>query len=66
MTLIAGGISLLSIVVIFLSHVLLDRGNIVKWWLKTIKKEQADNTQIRFLVDQSLHVLILLIVTIIN
>jgi len=44
----------------------LDRGNIVKWWLKTIKKEQADNTQIRFLVDQSLHVLILLIVTIIN
>lgn len=65
-TLMAGGISLLSIVVIFLSHVLLDKGNIVKWWLKTIKKEQTDNTQIRFLVDQSLHVLVLLIVTIIN
>ena len=65
-TLMAGGISLLSIVVIFLSHVLLDKGNIVNWWLKTIKKEQTDNTQIGFLVDQSLHVLVLLIVTIIN
>lgn len=66
LTLMAGGISLISISVIFLSHVLLDKGNIVKWWLKTIKKEHTDNAQIRFLVDQSLHVLVLLIVTIIN
>lgn len=64
--LLAGGISLISIVVIFLSHVLLDKGNIVNWWIKTIKKEQADKAQIRFLVDQSLHVLVLLIISIIN
>lgn len=66
LTLMAGGISLASTVIVFLSHVLLDKGNIVKWWLKTIKKEQIDNTQKRFLVDRSLHVLVLLIVTIIN
>lgn len=66
LALLAGGISLISILVIFLSHVLLDKGNIVNWWIKTIKKEQTDKVEIRFLVDQSLHILVLLIIFVIN
>ncbi|MCQ1529517.1 DUF3307 domain-containing protein [Lutispora saccharofermentans] len=65
-SLIAGGLSLISIAVICFSHALLDKGDIVNWWLKKVKKEQTDNVQMRFLVDQSLHVLVLFIVTIIN
>lgn len=66
LALVAEGISLISIAVIFLSHVLLDKGSIVDWWLKTIKKEHTNNAQIRFLVDQSLHLLVLMIITIIK
>lgn len=62
----AGGISLIDILLIFLTHVLLDKGNFVNWWLITVKKELNSNAQIRFLVDQSLHLIVLLIITIVN
>lgn len=65
-TLIVGSISLISIAIIFISHILLDKGHFVNWWIENIKKEQTDDERIRFIVDQSLHLLVLLIITMLN
>lgn len=64
--LISGGVSLITVSAIFLTHILLDKGDFVNWWIRNIKKEQTDNKQIYFLVDQSLHMFVLLIVAMNN
>ena len=57
-----GGLSWLSIAVIFVSHIILDQRKFVQWWLRVImgiKKTQIPWLQIT--VDQIFHLLVLVI-----
>lgn len=60
MSLVLGAISIVGIGLVLLSHVLIDRGGLVRWWVISINNGQLDNVWLRFMVDQSLHILVLI------
>lgn len=60
-SLIAGGISLLAVVIIFVTHIILDQRSLVRWWLTTINKS-PHLTWLQILVDQTFHILILFVI----
>lgn len=61
-TLPTGGISIICIAIIFLSHIILDRRTFVNWWCKNITKS-ADVPWLVIVADQSFHVVVLVVVT---
>ncbi len=60
--LLAGGLSILPIVVIFISHIIIDKAKIVDLWAKYITRSPK-NTWLRIIQDQVWHLLILVLVT---
>lgn len=56
--LIAGGISLTAIIIIFIAHLILDRRHFVRWWLTNISKS-PDIFWLQIMIDQTFHLLIL-------
>lgn len=60
-SLIAGGLSLLALVIIFAAHVILDQRGVVRWWLTNVSKS-PDLTWLQIMVDQTLHLLVLFVI----
>jgi hypothetical protein len=48
--------------IVLLSHWLIDASNLVSWWIRLFK--QTDIPLVRIMVDQTLHVLVLVVVAI--
>ncbi|SFH12129.1 Protein of unknown function [Desulfotomaculum arcticum] len=57
----AGGITIVGIAVIFFSHLILDKRNLVKWWTTHITRS-PDVFWLQLMVDQVFHVLVLVLV----
>lgn len=58
-----GGLSLLGIIIIFVSHILLDRRGFVRWWVTTIMRATGDESKwLKIVVDQVFHIIVLAIV----
>lgn len=59
-----GGLSLLAILAVLLSHVIIDRRNFTCFWVKHINKAD-DLLWMKIVVDQVWHILVLALVTLI-
>lgn len=58
-----GGLSLLGIAIVFVSHVILDRRTLVQWWVKQLTPAADANLDwLVIVVDQVLHIIILAVV----
>ncbi|MFD2445148.1 DUF3307 domain-containing protein [Bacillus sp. CGMCC 1.16607] len=58
-----GGLSIWAILLIFLSHIFLDRRTFVSWWLKTVMKtDEKSAAWLGIMVDQIFHLIILALV----
>lgn len=57
----AGGLTVMSIVIIFLAHAIVDRRKIVGFWSKYISRS-PDNNWLKIVQDQVWHILVLAIV----
>lgn len=51
---------LLLSTLVFLSHWLIDGTNLVQWWMRLVG--QRDQTMVRLVIDQTLHLLVLAVV----
>jgi len=60
--LLAGGLSILPILVIFISHIIIDKSKTVDLWAKYITRS-TETTWLRIIQDQVWHLLILVFVT---
>ncbi len=60
--LLAGGLSILAILVIFISHLIIDKAKFVDLWTKYITRS-PENNWLRVIQDQVWHLLILVLVT---
>lgn len=54
-----GGISVTSIGLIVFSHMIIDKGSLVRWWVTKVKKATTDSSGLMFMVDQSFHLVVL-------
>lgn len=52
----------LSISIIFLSHIFLDRRTFVNWWASTVMHIEKENGWLKIVIDQIFHLLILVLV----
>lgn len=55
-------IYLLLLTIVFLSHWLIDATDVVRWWMRFHR--QSDLEVVRLMVDQTLHLLVLALVTV--
>lgn len=60
--LLAGGLNILPILIIFISHIIIDKANFVDLWAKYVTRS-PENTWLRIIQDQVWHLLILVLVT---
>ncbi|MGI6490940.1 MAG: DUF3307 domain-containing protein [Pelotomaculum sp.] len=61
----AGGLTWRGILIIFLAHLVLDRRVFVNWWAKNITQSQ-DVPWLVIMIDQSWHIVILAVATLIG
>jgi hypothetical protein len=55
-----GGLSLWAVALIFVTHLLIDRGRIVKWWARTIQGvARREDAWILIVTDQVFHIVVL-------
>lgn len=59
--LLAGGLSIMAILVIFISHILIDKTRLVDFWAKYITRS-PEKTWLRVIQDQTWHLLVLVLV----
>lgn len=57
----AGGISLGAVIVIFVSHFILDQRSLVRWWLTHVSRS-PELIWLQIIVDQTFHLLILFVI----
>jgi len=57
-----GGLSLLAISFIFVTHIILDRRTFVQWWVRTIMRAKGPESKwLSIVADQIFHLLVLAI-----
>ncbi|ADH98196.1 DUF3307 domain-containing protein [Salisediminibacterium selenitireducens] len=55
-----GGLSLLGILVVFISHILLDRKGFVQWWVaKVTTPPDSEKKWLTVMTDQAFHIIVL-------
>lgn len=60
-----GKVSYVGVLILFVSHYLIDRRFITEWWMKKVKGlKPEDFTWLKHVVDQTFHILILVIVAV--
>jgi len=57
----AGGLSFLSVFLVFVSHAVIDRRNLVLWWCRHVTRSD-DSAWLVIMTDQTLHIVILALV----
>ncbi len=54
----AGGLSSVSVIIIFIGHIILDNRTFVKWWVRTVNGKESPRWM-ALAVDQSWHLIVL-------
>ena len=65
LSLAAGGLSIAGVLLIFITHVILDRRRFVRWWCKNITKSYPQTTLL-VMTDQAWHVAALVLACILD
>ncbi|RJX20036.1 MAG: DUF3307 domain-containing protein [Ammonifex sp.] len=61
----AGGLSPPAVIIVFLSHLFLDRRGFVNLWARYLNRSD-DNKWLKIMIDQTLHVLVLVFAILIS
>lgn len=55
-----GGLSIWAVMLIFITHLWIDRGSLVRWWARTIQGvARPEDAWLRIVTDQIFHIVVL-------